>query len=206
MLTNRIGLYGGSFDPIHFGHLNLAVEMMERLSLAEVWFCPARINPHKEEHPVPTEHRLNMLRLAIQDVPQFSILESELLRPAPSYTVDTVEELLRNDSKNTNPHQFYLIIGDDSIKGFPQWHRAKELIQLVPLLVGKRNHTEEIINHLKDPEIREAIVKGLTPTKIFEISSTEVRERIHRGQYCGHLVPEKVLDYIHTNSLYYQLQ
>lgn len=202
-MVEKIGIFGGSFDPIHFGHIHLAVDMMEKRDLDKILFCPAAVNPLKMDSQkiVAPQHRLEMLQLAIMDIPQFSIIENELKRPGPSYTIDTVNELLAENPLATKPH-YFLIVGDDAIKKFHLWHKTHELISKVEILVGTRKvgNLDALIN--SDPVINEALKKGVTQTRIFEVSSTEIRERIAAGKYCGHLVPPKVLDYIYRNRLY----
>lgn len=201
-VKKNVGIYGGTFDPLHFGHINLALGIMEAQSLDEVWFCPAKINPHKVEHrnPVSTKHRMAMLKLALQDIPHIKILDIEVKRNGPSYMIDTLRELI--EKKEEYPCNFKLILGDDAIPGFFKWREPKEIVRLVPLLVGRRFPDIKPIELEGDPEICGAIQKGFTPTHIFDISSTEIRERIHNKLYIGHLVPSKVVDYIYTNHLY----
>lgn len=193
----RIGLYGGSFDPIHYGHLNLALEILEKCRLTKIYFCPAALSPHKlASIPASSEHRMAMLKLAIEEVPQFSILESELSRSGPSYTIDTVEELLtRKEDK-----EYYLIIGADAAIHFSRWHRASELTSLIPILVGSRAGSPTL--QFDEPGLELAISKGLVETHLFDISSSEIRERLKADKYCGFLMPPKVLDYIYKYRLY----
>ncbi len=212
-MVKRIGVYGGSFNPIHFGHIHLAIDMLEKRSLDKILFCPAELNPHKmefKESVLSSEHRLAMLKLAIMDIPQFSILESELKRPSPSYTIDTINELLANDEQEANvshndlkqKNHYFLIVGDDTIENFHHWHKAHELIEKVEVLVGVRS--EKCLDDMTNPDplINESLKVGRTLTRIFEVSSTEIRDRIAAEKYCGHLVPAKVLDYIYRNRLY----
>src|SRR4051794_1314404 len=99
-MKKKIGLYGGTFDPIHLGHINLAFELMEKKSLDEVWFIPARISPHKMHlHPTSFAHRVKMLDLALEGIPQFKINEIENQLPLPSYTINTIKAIL-NEEKN----------------------------------------------------------------------------------------------------------
>jgi len=126
-----VGLFGGSFDPIHFGHLFLAIFLLEKYQLEKILFCPAACSPFKGNSlPVASgEHRLNMLKLAL-DHPQMEIIEIELHRPAPSYTIDTVRAL---DLPNLR-----LLLSDEAEKTFKGWKEAEELQKLAPLLVGPR--------------------------------------------------------------------
>jgi cytidyltransferase-like protein len=120
----KIGLLGGSFDPIHFGHLNLAFELMERGQLEEVWFIPAHVNPLKTHiPPVSFEHRLAMLKLAVEGISPFKIKDLESRRPAPSYTVETLRLLLAEFTARVESPHFYLLLGEDSIASGTSAHR-----------------------------------------------------------------------------------
>lgn len=195
-MTPKIALYGGSFNPIHLGHINLAIEMLERHALTKIYFCPAALNPFKSQQIQASDHhRLEMLKLALEDIPKFEILENELHRPPPSYTIDTIDELLACDSDA----KYYLILGSDNIQDFHKWHRAKDIIKKVDLLVGTRGQGV-ILNC--DKTVNEAIEKGVTPTRNMDISSSEIRIRLAQKKYCKHLLPTKVVDYIDANSVY----
>ncbi|MBN4066903.1 nicotinate (nicotinamide) nucleotide adenylyltransferase [Simkania negevensis] len=201
MSREKVGLYGGTFDPIHFGHLNLAIEMMEAHRLNRLWFCPAALSPHKTETLLtPAQHRLNMLRLALEQFPCCEILDSEITRDSPSYTVDTVRQCV-NDPKNKDK-EFYLILGEDCLACFDRWKNSEEIVSSVSLLIGSRGKRQQALK-LGMENLDEAIARGLTPMHNFEISSTDVRERLSKGRYCGHLVPAKVLDYICKNKLFF---
>ena len=192
-----IGFFGGTFDPIHFGHLNLALQMIEKHRLTQILFCPAYISPHKQAKPptVSKHHRKVMVTLAIEPIPEFHLLDWELEKEGPSYTIDTIREL-----KKRNPHQqIRLILGQDALKEFFAWKEVEELVHLAPPLVGSRQGT---IPSDLPPSIQEAVRAGMTQTPEMDISSTAIRERLGSGKYCGHLVPSKVLDYIHQNQLY----
>jgi nicotinate-nucleotide adenylyltransferase len=176
---SKVALFGGTFDPVHFGHINLAIEMLEKQGLDKVMFCPASQNPLKHSTITPSEHRLEMLRLAILDIPQFEILNWELERPAPSYTIDTLEQLAKEYPKP------FLILGEDSMDTFHEWKDWQKIEQLAKIVVG--------------PRCGDAATKAM---RIIEVSSTELRNRLQKGLYCGHLMPKIVLDYIYTHQLY----
>jgi len=204
----KIGIYGGSFDPIHLGHLNLAVEIMETHQLDQVWFCPTAINPLKNQSQVSSQHRLNMLRLAIEKEPRFKISELEINRTGLSYTIDTLNEL--NALHNTeNEHTFSLILGEDAAHSFHQWKQPEEIVKLVPIFIGARQESEgkpgskhTFESFQGNTAVKDALNRGLTKTRIMEISSQEIRKRLFNKKYCYHLVPAKVMDYIITNHLY----
>jgi nicotinate-nucleotide adenylyltransferase len=202
MAKKLIGLYGGTFDPFHLGHLNLALEIREKKGLDEVWFCLAKINPHKlnGKTPVSAEHRLKILQLALEGIPGYKILDIEIKREGPSYTIDTLRYLLdKEDTKNS----FALIIGQDSVQDFFHWRDAEEIVRLVPLYVGSRKCNIAPGELKGSPVICQALIEGWTPTRVMEISATEVRQRLNQGLYCGHLIPKESLDYIYKNQLYY---
>lgn len=196
--SQRIGLYGGTFDPIHFGHLNLAIQLMEKKQLDQVWWCPAHRSPHKlDTECCGPEHRLAMLRSVVEDIPGFHVIEEELQRGGCSYTIDTVNRLNVPDST-----ELYLILGDDVLKSFHRWHRVDELLKKVSLLIGYRQGASALSDQEIPEPIKLALKAALTPIAPMEISATEVRRRLAKGLYCGHLVPEKVLGYIEEHELY----
>lgn len=202
-MAKKIGLYGGTFDPIHFGHLNLAVRLMESQQLDAVWFCPAKISPHKQnESPLSPEHRLQMLKLAIEGEPRFKILDTEIFREGPSYTIDTIQELLAVQSNKKDPDRLYLLMGEDAVAGFSKWKQPDEIVKLVPLLIAQRNFSSASLDPIENPMIRESVEKGAVKTPMFDLSSTEVRQRLKQKLYCSHLIPAKVLDYILKHRLY----
>lgn len=197
MKRRQVGFFGGTFDPIHLGHLNLAINILEIHKLDEILFCPANFSPEKKENlpAVSGEHRKAMVEIAISPIPQFSILDVELKREGPSYTIDTMRGLYE-DHPDTD---FFLILGDDVIAGLPTWRDIQQLLKLAPPIVGPR-HREDI-SKLPTP-IREIIEKGISSIPIMEISSTDVRERLIQKKTCQHLVHSKILDYITTKELY----
>lgn len=203
MSGTKIGLLGGTFDPIHCGHLNLAFELMEKNHLDQIWFIPAQINPFKTQSP-PTliEHRLAMVQLAIQDIPQFHLKDLEKERPPPSYTIDTLRAFVAEEVSHPASNQFYLLMGEDAVPGFCHWHLPEEIVKLAPLLIGSRTGIWQYQLDEFSLLIREAIQKGLTQTRLIDISGTEIRHRLSQNLYCGHLVAPSVLDYIAEHHLY----
>lgn len=203
MVVKKIGLFGGTFDPIHFGHLNLAFELMEKRGLDRVWFIPAQINPFKiQAPPTSMDQRLAMVELTIQGIPQFDLKDLEKERPPPSYTIDTLRAFIAEEAYRPEPSQFYLLLGEDSVPGFFHWHLSEEIVKLVPLLIGSRSGIwQNGLDNFSLP-VREAIQEGLTRTHLMDISGTEIRKRLAQGRYCGHLVPNPVLRYIQEHQLY----
>lgn len=200
MERKRIGLYGGSFDPIHFGHINLALEMIEAGHVDQVWFCPVRSNPLKKgRSSTLPEMRLKLVQLALQGVPNCFVTDIELKRPAPSYTIDTLLSLIAEYPQ----YQFALILGDDTIFDFSKWREPEKIAHLVPIFIGRRVQDpiswDKISN---DPNIIRSLQKGVVPSRFLDISATEIRDRLRQGKYCGHLVPSAVLDEIAKHQLY----
>lgn len=197
--SGYIGLFGGSFDPIHLGHVNLAVNLLERAQLDAVWFCPAALSPFKTLCGASAQQRLEMVRLATEGVPGIEVIDDEMRRPEPSYTLQTIEEL--QDSGKVD--RLALIVGDDSFSQFSQWHGYQQILQRVPVLSGTR------LGGRMDPNLSEGeralLRKGQLEIPRFEISSTDVRERLRNGKYCGHLLHPKVLAFIREHRLYSDL-
>lgn len=200
----RIGIYGGTFDPLHFGHLNLAIGLKEAHNLDEVWFIPAHQNPHKNhEQSVSIEHRVAMLNAIIPQIPNFRVVDIEAKRQPPSYTIDTIQTIMDSEQKDPKGYQFYLMVGEDSVANFLQWKEPDLLVSLVPLLIAVRGDSTTDFNKFEaHPKILEAIELGITKIGLFDISSTEIRARLKSGLYCGYLIPSKILDYINKNHLY----
>jgi nicotinate-nucleotide adenylyltransferase len=191
-MKKKLGLFGGTFDPIHFGHLNLALELLEKEGLDEVLFCPARTSPFKKTHPplASPEDRLAMVKLAIEGISAFRLSTLELARSGPSYTIDTLRALRAPDV------QLYLLLSSDALEDFHLWKEADEILELSRPLIGART------GFLSPQKIPEALQKGIISTRALDISSTEVRDRLKKRLYCGHLLPAKVLDYIQKHHLY----
>jgi nicotinate-nucleotide adenylyltransferase len=191
MANHLIGFLGGTFDPIHFGHLNLALEIAERKGLDKVLFCPANVSPLKQGAPpaVSAEDRFQMVERAIRPIRGFELCDIELKREGPSYTIDTIRAL-----QEGNPSaQFHLILGGDLMADFKKWKEADQLIKLAPPLVGKRPGVK---NPFIDSRVEEV------PIPVIDVSSTTLRDRLRQGLYCGHLVPQPVIDYITSHQLY----
>jgi len=199
----RVGLFGGTFDPLHFGHLNLAFELLENGRLDEIWFIPTSQSPCKlDQLPCPAHHRLKMTELATAPVPNFHVIDHEILQKGPSFTIDTVEFLLK---KYGATRHFFLLLADDCLHSFRQWKEFKKLITTIPFLVGRRSSydpQEDFQSLGLTPEEQKRIMEGFVQSARFEISSTQVRERLKKRVSCIHLIPEKVLDYIYENQLY----
>lgn len=192
---HKVGLFGGSFDPFHFGHLNLVLSLLEHAQLDRVLVCPAKNTAFKTPYTL-IEHRVHMLQLVIEEIPQLALLDWEIQREKP-YTIDTVKRL----KKNTNA-DFFLLLGEDLLPNLHLWHQAEELLHLSPPLIGSRFITPKDINLQLSPQAQAKVKAGFVKIPLMEISGSVVRKRIQQRKFCKHLVPLKVLDYIQSNNLY----
>lgn len=182
----KIGLYGGSFDPIHNGHLILARDAMERLELDRVIFLPAHISPHKMDRPpASAEARFEMLAEAIKDEPGFSVDDREIRRKGPSFTVDTVREF----QEEFPGAKLFYFIGDDNLDELHTWKEIDQLKSLVQFVVLSRAGMPFLAEF---PMI----------TRLVEISSTEIRNRIARGESVRYMVPYPACQVIKKLGLY----
>jgi nicotinate-nucleotide adenylyltransferase len=200
----KIGFFGGSFDPIHFGHLNLAISMLEKHRLDQVLFCPASVSPFKGTMPphASQEHRREMVRLAIAPFPQFQLLEWELEKEGPSYTIDTIKALIHRSKEEMSPIQLHLLLGEDALTRLHLWKEIEELIALAPPYIGSRIGTHPLTMPSLSDSALEILSQGITPIPLIEISSTDIRERLSQKKTCRHLVPTNVLDMIERDRLY----
>jgi len=197
----NIGVLGGTFDPIHVGHLALAEEVRAGLDLAEVLFVPAGQPWLKADNPIsPAEHRVEMVRLAIADKPYFKLSTIEVERSGPTYTVDTIAEL---KAQLGSGDELFFILGWDNLAGLSQWRQPSRLITMCRLVVVPRPGYL-----LPDLEALEASVPGLSQRVTLmdrpeiDISASAIRDRVARGSSVRHLVPEPVDEYIRQHKLY----
>lgn len=203
--TRAIGILGGSFDPIHLGHLSLALEVLEKHKLDEVWLCPASKNPLKSQNTlVSDEDRLEMVRLAIRGIPGLKCKEIELQRPPPSYTIDTLEAFYQESIEQNKPTKFYLILGEDSAETFFDWKQPEDILKLATIIVGQRNINKKvnIAKELNCGNENCSMNYKISLTRYIEISSTEIRARIQAGLHVEHLLPWPVWKYIKRKKLY----
>ncbi len=197
-----IGIYGGTFDPVHFGHLRTALEVKEALELEQVRFIPCRLPPHRNPPFFSPEQRLNFLQTAIADEPGFVVDTRELDRPGPSYMVETLESL-RQDLGET---PICLILGLDAFLGLPGWHHWESLFELAHLVVMDRpGYRPEWKNPLRSHVIQRTVNQALTlheiaagkiffqPVTHLEISGTQIRQCLKQGRSPRFLMPDKVL-------------
>ncbi len=201
-MGKKIGILGGTFNPIHLGHINFAIEVLEKKPLDEIWFCPAWQNPFKSgEASVDAFHRLNMIRLAIAPIPQFKVLDYEIKKQTVSYTVETLRYLIEQENHQADPRQYFLMVGGDAFTQFFDWRQPEEIVRLAPIIIGSRDFSTPTPWE-GDPRLKEIASQGLLNMRIMEISSTEVRNRLAKNAYAGHLIPKEVLDYIKEHHLY----
>jgi len=197
----NIGVMGGTFDPVHNGHLILAEEAKARLNLSEVVFVPAGRPWQKADRVITAaEHRLQMVRLATADKPYFKLATLDIERAGPSYTIDTITELR---TQINSRDELFFILGWDSLVELPQWRDAPRLVRLSYLVAAPRPGYPR-------PELKalEAEIPGISERVMLmdepkiDISATDIRQRVARGLSIHHLVPEPVERYISKNKLY----
>lgn len=201
---HRVGLFGGTFDPIHFGHLNLAMAIREVHQLQEVVFCPTSISPFKSSNPPKAnkEDRQEMLKLALKPIPFFSIWNSELNREGVSYTIDTIKDVLADARSQKKEVELFLLLGEDALAHFHRWKDVEEIVHLAPPLTGSRLTELPPSFETLSPFVTEMMRQGMTKIPVMEISSTVIRKRLSEQLYCGHLVPAPVLQHIYQHQLY----
>ncbi len=183
----KIGILGGSFDPIHYGHLAVAEQARIQKDLDEIWFLPAYIPPHKTQLSLP-KHRLNMLKLATSDNPYFKIEEIEIDQKQTMYTYDTIQLL-----KNKYPYyDYYFIIGGDMVEYLPKWYQIQKLFEEVTFLAvaryGYRKTTSYPVVWLDIPYL--------------ELSATWLRAQVQSGNSIRYYVPDAVYEYIKKEGMY----
>jgi nicotinate-nucleotide adenylyltransferase len=211
----HIGLFGGAFDPIHYGHLRSVEEVREAMALDEIWFIPTASPPHKDaKYIAPFNHRLAMTRLAVKDIGHFKVLDIEARRQGPSYSVDTLMDL-----KTRYPDtEFYFILGSDAFVWIGSWKDYSHIIEFASIVVMGRagGGSGDEWGAVKD-----TIARAFPSVAIFEqsalqtghaiylehvthldISSTRVRELASCGRSIRFLVPDEVIQYLEENSLY----
>lgn len=189
---NKIGIYGGSFDPIHIGHLITAQRILEIRELSKIIFVPCHISPHKPSFDYSSgEHRSKMISLAIESIPHFEVSDFEVSKGDISYSIDTIRHFKQSCDN------IELIIGFDNLISFDTWREPDNILKLAELIVLKRKSEMDI--HQFHKYYGEAV---FVDTPVIEISSTEIRKRIKENQSIDFLVTEKVKDYIYQNGLY----
>ena len=203
MSETKIGILGGTFDPIHSGHLIVAEDIRQKLGLREVQFIPAGRPWLKiqEGKPVsPAEHRLAMVKLAIAANPYFKVSTIEIDRPGLSYSIDTVLEL---KTKLGAEAEIYFIVGPDALAEFPQWKDSARLVEICQVVgIGRPGHAKADLRKLERsvPSAYQRIMLINVPQ--IDISSSEIRNRVAQGLSIRYLVPDAVEKYIAEHRLY----
>ncbi|MFS1513577.1 nicotinate-nucleotide adenylyltransferase [Chengkuizengella sp. SCS-71B] len=192
----KVGILGGTFDPIHIGHMIVAERARIEMDLQEVWFLPSSIPPHKNNAPIATaKQRLEMVCKAVETNKYFLGKDLELTREGISYTIDTVKTL----KKQFPQHEFFFIIGGDMIQYLPKWYRIDELIQLISF-IGLQRPGTEIHWELLNEQIKQKITMVTMP--LIDISSTDIRTLSAQNKSIRYLVHDKVYDFIKEHKLY----
>jgi len=212
----RAGILGGTFDPVHFGHLRAAEEVAQAFDLSTVMFIPAAKPPHKEERELTSfTHRWRMLELALVGNPRFSLSDLENRRPGKSYSVETLTQLVSQLGQDA---LLYFIVGLDAFFALPTWHRYQDLFSLCHFVVVARPgyslaeiddmlhaavseyyRFDERVSGFVHPEHRTVYVRQVT---LMDISSSKIREYVSRGRSVRYLLPGEVEAYIHEQGLY----
>ncbi len=199
----NIGIFGGTFNPVHKGHLIIAEEILVKKKLDEIIFIPSAKPPHKDnESIVDANLRLEMLKLATNHNNHFKTSDIEISREGYSYTIETMEFF-----SEKYPHKnFFFIIGSDSVKNISTWKNANDLIAKFSFIIAERpdfNFTENLIDQTPLPkDLKNRLKKGIVSTPLIDISSTTIRNRCLNGDSIDGLVPKKVRDFIIDNGLY----
>jgi nicotinate-nucleotide adenylyltransferase len=199
----RLGVFGGSFDPVHFGHLLLAECCREQLSLDRVWFVPTASQPFKRSGPVAEAgQRLDMLRLAIGGHPAFEVSTIELDRGGVSYTVDTLETIHREQPDA----ELYLLMGADSLADFPTWREPQRICELaIPVAVRRAGAAEPDyvrVASLMSPDRLAIAEKSRVEMPAVDFSASDIRGRVAAGQSIRYRTPRAVEKYIEVQRLY----
>lgn len=208
-----IGIFGGTFNPIHFGHLRMAQELTDALNFDEVRFIPAANPPHKNALAISAEHRAAMVQLSIADNTGFSFDDRELHRAGASYTIDTLLSLREDLGMQTS---ITLLMGSDAFTKFDTWHRWQEIIQLCHIALVQRPQAEanklpkiletflhnHYTEHSDDLHTAPAGFVTMRQVTALDISSTAIREAFKHGYSARYLMPDSVIEYIHTHKLY----
>jgi nicotinate-nucleotide adenylyltransferase len=197
-LSDSFGVFGGTFDPIHYGHLRLAEEARELFNLREVLFVPAAQSPFKN-HLTEAEHRFRMVELALADNPAFHASRIEIERGGISYTIDTLRELKRIYPRAT----LFFLTGLDAIMELPRWHQSEALLNMCTFIVAKRPgfDIDRLYERLPEPYLAHIRLMEMVP---IGISATELRGMVAQGRSLRYLTPASVIEYIEREKLYWR--
>jgi nicotinate-nucleotide adenylyltransferase len=196
-VTMALLCFGGTFNPIHHGHLICARAAAEIAHFNKIVLIPALIPPHKlnSAEIADPHHRLELCKKAVEADPLFEVSDIELLRDGPSYTFDTATELFRQGHQEIS-----WLIGADMVASLPRWHRARELVELIDFVVMARPGWQMEWKTL--PQEFRHLEHRVVATPLIAISATEVRERVRQGRSIDYLTPRPVVEYIQANRLY----
>lgn len=203
----RAALYGGSFDPVHIGHLETARRAERVFALDRVLWVPAARPPHKPDRELANgPFRLAMLYLATAERPTWDVSEEELAREGPSYTFDTVRVAPRLFGARAEDLDLHLILGSDNLPGLPRWHQVEALLDAVQPIVAWRDgdpdaHLAALAGHVA-PRHLAKLARGFLRLPPIEVSSSELRARLARGEDCAGWIPDLALDFIHQHGAY----
>ena len=210
-MRKKIGIFGGTFDPVHIGHLRMALELKEQLGLDEMRLVPCHQPPHRDAAQVSSVQRAEMLRIALRDCQELQLDERELQRDKPSYTYDTLLELRAELGSEVS---LVLCMGEDAFAGLPNWYCWQELTRLAHIVVIARpgwaipdsGDARDLLNkHEREPKYLDYEPAGsivLQSPRLLPISATEIRQQIHAGTSAQFLVPDAVWNYIRAHDLY----
>lgn len=187
----RIGIFGGSFNPVHLGHVALVVHLIEAKQLDQVYILPVNMSPFKtDQHLLDGKERIHLCRLAFKGVPKCKVLATEVKRGGVSYTIDTLNELLQKGYVSKQDSLF-LLLGQDSLQGFANWKSKEQIVEMAEIVVASRGNSAKVETSVSFIE-----------TPLFDVSATEIRQRLKKKLYCGHLLNKTVYKYIQKKSLY----
>lgn len=210
-MSQRIGLFGGTFDPVHIGHLRGALEVAELMAFDQLRLIPSARPPHREAPQVSAADRLAMVELAVADLPPLRVDDRELRRERPSWTIETLESLRAEVGESD---QLFLMLGWDAFCGLPGWHRWEELLNHCHILVLQRPDADaEPPEELRDLLAARSVADPLSLSgpggqisfvwqSPLAVSATQVRQLLADGRSVRFLVPDAVLAYIHAHGLY----
>jgi nicotinate-nucleotide adenylyltransferase len=219
--AKRIGILGGTYNPIHFGHLRAAEEIFYHFQLDEIWFVPSAHPPHKNQVTLDFKHRLEMIKLAIKDRIGFLASDLEIHLKSPSYSVNTIKSISADLDKDVS---LFFLVGYDSFKSIHKWHSYQELLALSSFIVfqrpGVRGSCSDMVRTLSKvaPEWewdggQEVffLPQPYKPVYYYQgcrliISSTDLRDRLSCGTSVRYLIPESVREYIHQHALYAEMK
>ncbi|WP_299872444.1 nicotinate-nucleotide adenylyltransferase [uncultured Cocleimonas sp.] len=205
-----IAIIGGTFDPIHFGHLRPALDIAEKLSLTEVRFIPSATPPHRWQPEASAEDRINMVKLSIEGTKPFILDDREYHREGASYTIDTLKSIR---SEIGNDQSFSMILGLDAFQSFTSWKDWKDIVETCHIVIAARPgyQIDATLDEYLAKRVTDNIddLKSLAAGKIYfcdvtqlDISATMIRDKLKNQQSCDYLTPAKVCDYIESNKLY----